>query len=463
MESEPARDAAATVGSRLSAAGTALLLVAVAVLVAWIGTRFVFESDWTRAGRHTLSPASLALLGQLSAPLEITAYARGDAALRDLVRRFTERYRRHKPDVNVTFVNPDLVPDEVRSLGITVDGELVLRYQGRVEHVRSDSEQEFANALERLLRGSERWLGFTEGHGERSPVGKGGHNLTLWAEQLRQRGFRFQPINLAATQAIPDNTSVLVIAGPQTPFLPGESELVQRFVAGGGNLLWLADPGSDGGLATLAAELGVELPAGTVIDSAGRLVGLDDPTIALVTASLYGNHAALTGFTLTTYLPGAGAVRAAATDSPWRFTPLFATGNHAWLETGPLEGDVQPDQRADLRGPLTLGAALARPRLTATGGTRTDNPEQRVIVVADGDFVSNTYVSNKANLELGLRLMNWLSGDEDVVKIPASTARDTHLEMDPAWLGSLGLLFLLVLPVTLLGTGLLVWWRHSRL
>lgn len=441
--------------SRYAAAGTALLIMAVALLAAWVSTRFVFEADWTRAGRHTLSPASVELLRKLPGPLEITAYAREDAALRELVRRFTDRYRRHKPDLSLTFVNPDLVPDEVRSLGISVDGELVLRHGGHVEHVRSDSEQEFANALQRLLRGSERWVAFTEGHGERSPVGTTGADIALWAEQLRQRGFRFQPINLAATGAIPDNTAVLVIAGPASPFLPGETGQVIRYIARGGNLLWLADPGTGHGLDPVARELGIGMPPGTVMDIAGRLLGLDDPTVALVTASLYGAHPALQDFSLTTFLPTAGAIT--ATGNGWAFAPLLSTGNHAWLETGPLSGDVQPDPGSDTPGPLTLAAALTRPR---EGEPRA---EQRIAVVADGDFLSNTYAGNSANLELGLRLMNWLSRDEDLITIPARTAGDQHLEMDPVLLGTLGVLFLVALPLGLLVSGLVVWWRRSRL
>lgn len=444
--------------SRIAAAGTALLLVLAAMLAAWISTRFVFEADWTLAGRHTLSPASVALLEKVSGPLEITAYAREDAALRELVRRFVDRYRHHKADVSLTFVNPDLVPDEVRNLGITVDGELVLKLGGRIEHVRSDSEQEFANALQRLLRGGERWLAFLEGHGERSPVGDGGSDLALWAEQLRQRGFRFQPINLAATGVIPDNTSVLVIAGPTAQFLPGEIALVLQFVARGGNLLWLADPGTGHGLEPLADRLGIELPAGMVIDTASRLLGLDDPTIALVTASLYGTHPSLAGFRLTTFLPTAGAIRKLDAESGWTWTPLLSTGNHVWLETGPLTGDVEPDAGTDTLGPLTLAAALGRPSPAGSTGAG-----QRVAVIADGDFVSNTYAANSANLELGLRLVNWLSGDEDLVAIPARTAGDLQLDMDPVLLGALGVLFLVALPLGLLATGLIVWWRRSRL
>ena len=444
--------------AHLASMGTAMLVLALAGLLAWLSIRFPLEADWTSAGRHTISPASAELLGKLAGPLEITAYAREEPPLRDLVRRFTDRFRRHKPDLSLQFVNPDVVPDQVRSLGVTVNGELILKHHDRVEHVRTDSEQEFANALQRILRVNERWLAFVEGHGERSAVGQANHDLSLWAQQLKQRGYHFQPVNLAETQAVPDNTSVLIVAGSQTAYLPGEVNIILRYLDQGGNLLWLTDGGAIQGLEALATRYGVSLPAGTVIDTAGQLLGLNDPTVALVTASLYGPHPALKDFTLTTFLPTAGAI-VPLSGSEWALTPLLSTGNHAWLESGTLQGEVRIDT-SDLHGPLTLGAALTR---AGPGKQGTKATEQRAVIVADGDFLSNTYVSNSANLELGLRLINWLGGDEDLIAIPARSAGDTQLEMNSMLLGSLGVLFFLVLPLGLLTTGITVWWRRSRL
>ena len=444
--------------AQLASAGTAVLILALAFLLAWLSIRFPFVADWTSAGRHTLSPASVELLRRLSGPLEITAYAREEPELRDAVRRVISRYHRYKPDLSLQFVNPDVVPDEVRSLGVTVNGELVLKYQERVEHVRSDNEQEFANALQRILRADDRWLAFVEGHGERSAVGQANHDLGVWAQHLKQRGYHFRPVNLAETHAVPDNTSVLIIAGPQSPFLPGEVNIVLRYLDAGGNLLWLTDPGAPPGLDALAARYGVSLPAGTVIDTAGQLLGLNDPTITVVTASLYATHPALKDFTLTTFLPTAGAILPVS-GSEWTWTPLLSTGNHAWLETGPLQGEVGMDA-ADVQGPLTLAAALTRARPAAQGKTA---PEQRAIIVADGDFLSNAYVANSAHLELGLRLISWLGRDENLISIPARTAGDTQLQMNSTLLGSLGVLFFLVLPVGLLVAGISVWWRRSRL
>ena len=429
-----------------------VLLCVFAVLLAWLSTRYPLQADWTQSGRYTLSPASIGILNRFQGPLQVTAYAREQTDLRDAIKKLVNKYQRVKPDIVLRFVNPDAVPDEVRNLGIDVNGELVFRYQDRHELVRKGNESEIANALQRLLRTSERWLAFIEGHGERNPLGKANHDLGAWGQALHQRGFLFQSINLAGQGVIPDNTSVLVIASPMAALLPGEVQIILDYLKRGGNLLWLTDPGENSGLKDLADYLHVSIGKGTVIDTSARLVGLDDPTAALVTASLYGPHPLLENFTYTSVFPRSTSVTAKP-DQDWKATALLTTGDHTWLETGKLAGEVKRD-KDDIPGPVTIGISLER---------NVNHKQQRIIIVGDGDFLSNTYVGNTGNLELGLRFANWLSADDDLVSIPAKTATDTQLTMAPVLLGSLGLFFLVILPLSLAGAGIVIWWRRRKL
>ena len=428
-----------------------VLLLAVAVLLAWLSLRFPFQADWTRTGRHTLSDASIEILKQVEGPLEITAYAREQLDLRDAIKKLIGKYQRVKKDIILRFVNPDAVPDEVRSLGIDVNGELVLRYQGRSEHVRKANESEIVNAIQRLLRATDRWIAFIEGHGERNPLGKANHDLGEWGQYLRQRGFLFQSINLVDQGVIPDNTTILVIASPLVELLPGEIGIIMNYLQDGGNLLWLIDPGDNAGLQPLAEYLGVTVGNGTVIDFSSRLVGIDDPSIVIVTASLYGPHPALERFDYTSLFPKTTSVTASG--KSWDIDTLLTTGDHTWLETGELIGEVKLDE-GDTQGPLTIGVSLER---TINGKL------QRVAVIGDGDFLSNTYIGNTGNLELGLRLVNWLSTDDDLINIPARTAPDTQLTMSPMLLGALGILFLGLLPLSLAAAGAVIWWRRKKL
>ena len=110
------------------------LLFALAMgLLAWLSTRYPLQADWTANGRNTLSAASQALLARMDAPIQITAYVREQPALRDAIARVIGRYQRYKPDLTLHFVNPDLLPDRARELGISGDGLLYVGYGGRGE------------------------------------------------------------------------------------------------------------------------------------------------------------------------------------------------------------------------------------------------------------------------------------------------------------------------------------------
>ncbi len=450
--------------SRINSIVMLLLILCLTGLLAWLSVRYQTQMDWTQNGRHTLSHASLEVLNHIDGPVDITAYARENASLRQAVEKIVGRYQRLKPDIKLHFVNPDTVPDEVRSAGISVNGEMLLRYQGRTEHVKTGTEEEFTNALQRLARGSEHWLAFVEGHGERNPFGKANHDLSIWTTQLVSRGFKIQPLSLAEVQLIPSNTKVLVIASPTINLLPGEIAIIVEYLLRGGNILWLADPGSLHGLESLADQLSIEFPSGVVIDFAGSLIGIDDPTIVLNTPRLYPDHAVTRDFNYTTFFPTTASINV-KDGAQWNTSSLLISADHTWLETGVLEDEVEYNKDSDLIGPLEIGISLERElerAIESESGEASATVQQRIIVIGDGDFLSNTYVGNSGNLDLGIRLINWLSNDDDFISIPIKTVNDAHLELSLLASGIIAFGFILVLPLLFLGTGLTVWWRRKK-
>jgi hypothetical protein len=160
---------------------------------------------------------------------------------------------------------------------------------------------------------------FATGHGERDPHGQQNHGLGDLGKRLADRGFRMQAHNTLADPLIPDNTHVLVIAGPSVAYLPGETGLIADYIEQGGNLLWLMEPdGKDYGLTPLARQLGIRLLPGVVIDTTARTLGISEPDFTLVT-----NYAAtpLTpGFSQFTLYPqaahGHGLARGASPSRP---------------------------------------------------------------------------------------------------------------------------------------------------
>ena len=83
-------------------------------------------------------------------------------------------------------------------------------------------------------------------------------------------------------------------------------------------------------------------------------------------------------------------------------------------------------------------------------------------MVGDGDFLSNTYVGNGGNLNLGLNMVNWLARDDQFISIPAKAASDLDLHLSATAQAMIAFGFLLVIPLLLAGTGTLVWLRRRK-
>lgn len=448
-----------------------LFLTAIGLL-AWLTQRYGFEADWTATGRNTLSEASIRLLQRMDEPIRIVAFARDSSLVptRRNIEELIRRYQKHKPDIELTFLDPDTQPEQTRALNITVDGELVIRYRDRAEHVTLLKEETITNALSRLLRSGEKRIVFLAGHGERDPDGQANHDYGKFLRHLASKGLKAVRLNLIEQKAIPEDTAVLVIASPQTDYLPGEVRLIREYLEQGGNLLWLHDPGSLHGLDALAKALEIRFAPGVIVDPTTQLLGIEDPSYALVT--LYGEHPVTRDFRFMTIFPRASGIQFMGksdpeADNPWRATAFLLTVERSWAEAGPLEGRIEYTEGADTPGPLTIGMALERDRREPdpdgkAGESDDPIPTQRVAVLGDGDFLSNTFLGNQGNQDLGFHLLNWLSHDDAFIAIPARVAPDRDLLLEEKTWSLFGLLFLFGIPLLLLISGLAIWLRRRK-
>ncbi len=427
-----------------------LFLVAVGLLLA-LSRQYHRQFDWTESGRNSLSPASVVLLQRLTKPISITAYASANPDLRRRITELVERYQRHDPRVSLKFVNPDTNPAQARSAGVRFDGEMTVEYGGQTQMVEQVSEGSLTNALARVGRGGGGWVVFLSGHGERSPEREANFDLSTWATQMTKRGIKVHTLDLGDNGQIPQNTSVLVIAGPRVDYLPGEVKQVEDYVNHGGNLLWLSDPGRLKGLRPLAEMLGVEFQPGVIVDPVSQLLtGGQSATFVVVTR--YGQQPVVRGFNLMTLFPDAGGI---TFDPPkkWNAQVILDTAPSAWSAVGPLTKVTSFRKGKDIPGPLNIGVGLTRDH---------DQRQQRIAIIGDGDFLSNTFIGNGGNLDLGMNLINWLSNDDAYINIPTRIAPDLRLNLTRTAEAVIGFGFLLVLPLALVASGITIWLRRRK-
>lgn len=432
-----------------------VLLLAAAVLLYHLAARHPLQRDVTHNAINSLEPNSVQVLQQLQGPVQLTVYATGQDArqgdLHKLVRNFVSLYQRYKPDITLEFVDPAQHPEEVRKADIQNNGEMVVEYAGRREHLTMLNEQALTSALLSLAHRKEQLVMFLTGHGERKLDGNANFDLGEFGRRLHQNGFRIGELNLAVAQDVPANASLLVITQPQVDLLPGELDKLLRYVDDGGNLLWLLDAEPLHGLGPLAEKLGLALSPGIVIDPDAQQMRAPS-TWAL--AAGYPPHAITRNFNLVTVFPYARALDH-EDSTGWQYHSVVEAAPRGWVSRNvPKDGQAPRfNGNHDVPGPVTVALALSR---------NVNDRDQRIVVAGSGSFLANTYAGNGGNLDLGVNMVNWLSNQEKLITIQPRAAKDSAVELSKRQLSAISIGFVIVLPLLLALVGGVLWWRRRQ-
>ena len=476
-------------------AGTSILLVAAIVVgLNYVLARQNLRWDLTAGQQYSLSDQTRRVLDALAAPVRILVFAREPDFPR--YRDRLDEYAYRSGRVTVEYIDADGQPMLARQYEVQTYGTIVFEYEGRVERVESDAEQDLTNALIRVVEGAEQTVYFLEGHGEKAHADTGRDGYGTVSAALALDNFGVESLVLAQAGAVPDDATVVVAAGPQTDLLPGETDALGAWLDRGGKLLLLLDPPVTGdepapeGLLGLVREWGVEVGADVVVDASGvgQLFGAD---ASVPVAASYPFHPITERFNLLTAYPLARSVSAVSGGPDGRIAqPFIETGPQSWQEAdidSLATGQVELDEEAgDRPGPVTIGMAVSAPAPVPDdagdggngeesggddgagaddeadggpepGGGDDPAPETRLAVIGDSDFASNAVVGIQGNRDLFLNTVNWLARQEGLISIRAREPEDRRLTLTAAAQRRVFWLSVLLLPAAILGVGVYTW------
>jgi ABC-type uncharacterized transport system involved in gliding motility auxiliary subunit len=83
--------------------------------------------------------------------------------------------------------------------------------------------------------------------------------------------------------------------------------------------------------------------------------------------------------------------------------------------------------------------------------------------VGNGNFLSNAFIGNGGNRDLGVNIVNWLAGDDRMIVIQPRGAADSALDIDQVTLYLIAFSFLIAAPLAFMLTGFAIWWRRRRI
>jgi hypothetical protein len=439
------------------------LLVVLNVLVA----RFPKTWDATEAKVYTLGPKTLSVLASLDKPVELAAFIpvgdRGRSALDDLLKRYATRSSK----LTFKFVDAEKDPQVADVFGVTRQGVLAARCAA--EKAQTDGgasgtfgEGEITSLILKVARPGGKRLYALTGHGEPevtdfdTAAGFGGV-----AAVLKDDNVDLEPLLLSTKAEIPADAGAVILAGPVKPLIPHEVDALRAYLAKGGRLLAMINPGTDPGLAPLLADYRLALDDDMIVDQEeiaflGARLGLD-PII-----EDFPPHPITKGFKQRIRLSQARSITLATQGglAGCVAQPLAKTRESAWGETRWKEmmatGHVTKDAD-DRSGPL-LVAATATVKPEGEGAK-----EARLVLFGDSDWAVNGNLNAFFNREMLVNALHWLTGSEDLIVGPPRTLRASRLDMTTADQRNLFRLGVLLLPEALLIGGIAAWLRRKAL
>ena len=213
-----------------------ILLVAAVVLTGRVAEQFPWQLDLSAQGINSLSDSAEQAMDALSDRLEITAITPDYPVQRAQLEQLLTPYLAHPSRPRFEFIDPVREPDRARKLGAERHGELQLRSGGRLEVIASPDAAAIDLALNRLALQGERWIISLEGNGERALDDSPG-GIARLVQHVERLGYRVVPVDPSHVDALPQNTAVLLAAGPHQPYPEHSLQLIRSYLSDGGSVL----------------------------------------------------------------------------------------------------------------------------------------------------------------------------------------------------------------------------------
>ena len=140
-------------------------------------------------------------------------------------------------------------------------------------------------------------------------------------------------------------------------------------------------------------------------------------------------------------------------NTDWQHHVLVEAAARGWVSRKVPKGKPSFDKQHDTPGPAVIAMALER---------NIHDREQRIVVVGNGAFLSNSFAGNGGNVDLGVNMVNWLAGEEHLITLQPRAAKDSNLVLSKTQLNVISFGSLLVLPLLLAGVGGYIWWKRRR-
>jgi len=437
-----------------------LIFLAIIVAVQYIVLQHPKRWDLTGTGKFTLADQSKKVVQTFKdkkIPIEVLAfYETKDQAARELARDLLDQYRDVNSEFTYSFVDPDR--DRVTAVQNKIDAypTLVLKAGQKDERITAVDEESVTNALMKLLRTENKKVYLLKGHGELSPASTEAEGFSVAKEQIEKQNYVVEDLVLMQTPSVPEDASILIIAGPKTDPLDAELDSIKEYLKRGGSVLVFLNPFKTPKLTAMLKDYGFETRDDIVVDRMSRALG-GDYLMPVITT--YMKFPITKNFTLASFFPETRSVKVLEKPGPdiapkelCLTSPVSWTINEEQLQSG--KADL--DEKIGMKGPISVMAvstvtypdtpkpasageekptekSKAEPSIKegqeskdGAGKAETEPPKPkkaRIAVFGSSLITANKFFKLQGNGDLIMNSVSWLAEDENLIAIRPKSSK----------------------------------------
>ncbi len=360
------------------------------------------------------------IVRNLDQPIEVAGFFPSGSEVAEEAYNYLEDLGRESGQLKVVHYDFDIEPVKAKEYGVSTNSVLVFSRGTRHEQLGLPKEIESAkNALRNLDKEVQQRLlmivkppkvaGIVQGHGERTwdkPTSDTDKRpqIKSFRDLLIDQTYDVRYLSAAdgLAQDVPKDISVVMVLGPQHPYLPEEYAALNRFIDRGGRMLIALDPENHVDFHEVLKPLYLEYKDVTLANEQAfaRRTHQDTDRINLV-ANTYNSSPAVTtlqrlGARAFVILPGAGWINTDPNRKPDVTVDAPIKAHHATFPD--KNGNYRQDPGEDKRAWELAATAVKK--------------DARVFVLADSDLFDDEALPAGANQLLALDVAHWLFGDE---------------------------------------------------
>jgi hypothetical protein len=354
------------------------------------------QLDLTNNQRNSFSDLVIEQLEQSGHSLEIIAVV-DEQASRDEISHGFNLLNKRLPNSLLSFKSRQSMPIELNNVSEFVQFKLGELEQTVAYPFSQPIKSVIETAIQQMLLRKKHWVTFIEGHGEASLFSKKTNGFKELHETLKSMGWSVAAQNLMNNPNITENTQLIVVASSQTQWLPIEVEKLLSYLKRGKNLLWMMDPGSVMPKA-ISEYLGVKNYPGSLVDWRGYQSGTPHPAIIIV--NQFDKHPTVTNLTSLVAFPWASGLKLQKNiESSIQLKPMINTHTGVWNELDINANELMFNQdKGEYQQAFVLAAAH-----------HNQDNNQRIIVIGDSSFASDSAINNYSNKSFSVNLIHWLT------------------------------------------------------